>query len=442
MVRAILGTHLARRHPDVGFPPSDPNALVEAWTLSQGLEKVSQAHGEQALRQAAQDYVALWARTFRTLVRHLRGRPERAIALFASEVYPYLRGDRLAARVEAARPGQARILLQADLPASYLAGLVESFVRLSGASAQAVPEGKGFFLVTYRLEGRDWLARLAQAVAVQRLHLVLCAVLASTLGIALAVRLGVAVIPWRLAAIIVGAIAVQLGANALHDLRHAHPAGPLNLRTPNRRALLLQSRVGYAVASGCGVALAIAAPAVVLFAIVGLAVSTLFGHLKNVGWGPLLAGIIYGPLVVEGALHAAAPGLTDHLTHLWFALVSIPAGALAAAILYIDDLADRPLDEAGGLRTLLVRLPRRRHLAGYAALLIGAIAALAAAAVHLGSPMPFIVVTLAAAALFLVLMVQRNLDDPRGLAPARFGTVVLHVATTAALVVAILGVAP
>ncbi|MES2154021.1 MAG: prenyltransferase [bacterium] len=441
LVRSILGTHVARRHPDAGAPGSDPNSLVEAWTLSESLAKVQAARGEQAVRQLAADYVALWARTFRTLVRHLRGRPERAISLFASEVYPYLRGDRLAARVEAHRPGEARILLQSDLPDAYLAGLVESFVGLSGAQAHAKPEGNGQFVVYYRLEGRDRLVRLAQVVAAQRLHLVLCAVLSAAVGIALAVRLAGPVVPWRIAAILLGAVAVQLGANALHDLRHPHASGPLNLKVPNRRALLWQSRLGYAVASVCGVALAIQAPVVVLFAVAGLALSTAFGHLKNIGWGPLLAGIIYGPLVAEGALHAAAPGIADHWMHLAYAAATIPTGALAAAVLYADDLADRPLDEAGGSRTLLVRLPRRRHLAGYASLVLGAIAALAGTAFILGARVPFMIAGLGIGAILLVGLVQRNLDDPRGLAPVRFGTLVLHVAVTAVLCLAILGVA-
>lgn len=458
MVRSILGAHLARRHPGLPgptVPAADPNDLVDAWTLAENLRRLQDHGGDEALRRAAEDYVGLWARTFRTLVSHLRGRPERALALFAEEVYPFLRGDRLAARVEATQAGQARVVLQGDLPAPYLAGLLEAFIGLSGAQVRAtstVPasglaplltaQAAAHFSVTWRLEGFDRLARVAQGMATQRLHLLACAALAAAVGVAFAIRLAGAVEAWRAAAILLGALTAQMGANALHDLRHAHPAGPLDLRAADRRATLWQARLGYGIATLCGATLAVASPIVVAFAAVGLGLSLAFGHLKNVGWGPLLAGVIDGPLIALGALFAAAPILLVEPTAWAVAAATVPMGALAAAVLYVDDLADKPLDEAGGLRTLLVRLPRRRHLIGYAALVLGGIATLGSVIAGLGQWMPFATAGLATGAALLIVLVHRNLDDPRGLAPVRFGTLVLHLAASGVLLLAAVGAVP
>ncbi|MEA3191052.1 MAG: UbiA prenyltransferase family [Thermoplasmata archaeon] len=422
-MRAILVGHLARASRD------DPNALLPAARFAEA----AAGRGDAALRDAAADYVRLWARTFKTLVRHLRGRPERAISLFAAEVYPFLRGDRLAARVEAASPGQARLRLLQDLPDAYTAGLLEAFVGLSGAEVHAKPLGGGLWEVHHRVAAADRLAHFMEAVASARWHLVSATLLACSLGLALAWSLGAAVEPWRAGAIVAGAVAAQIGANALHDLRHAHPAGPLAVRVADRRLLRRQAMAGYGLATLLGALLAVAAPAVVLFAAAGLALSLSFGALRNHGWGPAVVAAIYGPLMVGGALHAAAPELGLRLE---LVPVTLPVGVLAAATLYVDDLADRPLDEAGGQRTLLVRLPRRRHVAGFAALALGAAALAAWILAARAPPLMWAAAPLAVAAAALVALVRRHADDPHGLAPARLGTQALHAATALLLVAA------
>lgn len=456
-VRAILGIH-ARHRLGVGpapaapglLPDGDPNTLVEARPLRDALDRLCREKGdggEATLRGLAADYVALWARTFRTLVVHLRGRPERALALFAEEVYPFLCGDRLAARVESVEAGRARLLLAHDLPDAYLAGLVESFVRLSRARAVCTVLGKGAggavqLEVRYRVEGADRVARLTQHLASLRIPLLAAAFLSALLGISMAYREVGALQPWRVLAVLVGAVAAQGAANALHDLRNPHPAGPLGPVRMGRRALRATVYGGYAAAGALGLLLAVQAPVVVLFAAAGLVVSVLFGKFRNQGYGPLLAGLTYGPLVTEGALHGVAPGAADHLAHLAYALLSVPLGALAAAILYLDDLADRPLDEAGGQRTLVVRLPRRRHLAGYAVLVGGAMLLLLGALYVLAPATTLLAAILGPAAIALAVSVHNHIDDPHGLGPARLGTLALHIAASALLALAILGVLP
>ena len=149
-VRAILGRHAGASLPGGA---SDPTLLVPASVLRRRLEGLPDA--EQ--RRLAHDYVALWRRTFRTLANHLRGRPGRALALFAEEVYPFLRGDRRAARVERRAAREARVLLADDLPAPYLCGLLEGFVGLSGASVVARADGAGAFTVAFRVAAADYM---------------------------------------------------------------------------------------------------------------------------------------------------------------------------------------------------------------------------------------------------------------------------------------------
>lgn len=444
-MRSILGIHFGRLHPNA-MPAiaSDPNLLMESWTLAEGLRQVAALKGEAALREAAADYVALWARTFGTLVRQLRGRPERAVALFAEEFYPFLRGDRLAARVESAQPGKARLLLLADLPESYLAGLLEAFVRLSGARTSVTSVGAGRFEVSYRVAPVDRLASTAQQMAILRIPLVLAAALACLLGLAMAARDSATPLPWlRVAAVLVGGVAAQLGSNAWHDLRHPHPAGPLRLLAPSRRQSLWQARAGYAVAAACGLYIARSAPVILAFAAAGIAVSFLFGHLRSRGWGPLLAGITYGPLMAGGAYHAFIPLDLSPAMALPRLAPAFALGLSAAALLHLDDLADRPLDEAGGARTLAVRLPRTRQALVFDALVLTAVLAacgpilIPLLALHGADwlrpgiwlvPLPFLLW-----AAGLAHIVHGHLDDPAGLAPARVGMLVFHTVLAAVL---------
>src|SRR5205823_4731692 len=149
------------------------------------------------------------------------------------------------------------------------------------------------------------------------------------------------------------------------------------------------------------------------------------------GYGPLLAGITYGPLMAAGAFAAVAPAGLAPLLRAGPLLAMLPLGAFAAALLYLDDLADRPLDEAGGQRTLLVRLPRRIHLAGYALLLAGGAGTLLLALNRLAPAAQPLAVALALPAAALCVQVRRHLDDPHRLGPARLGTLALLVAGAA-----------
>lgn len=426
------------REPALPASLPDPNALLPAHDLA----AVLAARGPAEQRRLAADYAALWARTFRTLVTHLRGRPERALALFADEAYPFLRGDRLAARVADAGHRRATLLLAGGLPDAYLCGLVEGFVTLSGASATATAVAPGRIDVVYQVAPADRVARLAQHASALRLNLVLAALLAATLGIALADAQHAALPTWRVATVLGGVAAAQLAANALHALRHGHPAGPLAPLRTGRPALLTQLLGAGLLAAVAAGMLAASTPLVLLFAAGGVGAGFLYAPLRDRGLGPIVILGLYGPLLVEGALHSFAVG-AQHVDHLALVPWTLVPGALAAASLYVDDLADAPLDEAGGKRTLAVRLPRRLQGLVYAGLIGLAFLPLLLLLTRIRfGPSPLVALpalALALGALALIVRVRTGLGDPRRLAPARLGTQALHAAATLGLAVLLAG---
>lgn len=421
-MRAILGRHA---QPDAAGRAGDPTLLVPAGTLRRALEPLA----GPAQRALAHDYVRLWARTFRTLARHLRGRPERALALFAEEVYPFLRGDRRAARVERLGAHEARVLLPADLPAEYHAGLLEAFVGLSGARAVARPEGGAgseAFAVAFRVAPGDRLARAAQSLAALRVPLLLCAVLSAAVGVAFgAAAAGEADLPLA-GAVVLGVLAAQAGANALHDLRRpaAGPFHPVRLGRPALRAIAAGA---YAAAAACG-ALAVAAsgPLLLAFVAAGLALGLLYARVRGQGLGPAVAGLTFGALVPAGAAYAMDGDLASSLVA---AGLAAPLGLMAAALLLLDNMADRPLDEAGGQRTLAVRLGGAHQATAFAGLVACALAWLAATSWPWFSPFPMAAAALLALpAGWLAVRVARNADDPRALGAARLAALLLLLA--------------
>lgn len=429
-VRAILGRHAAGPAHAASAAPAapaagaraDPTLLVPASALRQAL--AARTAPEQ--RALARDYAALWARTFRTLARHLRGRPERALALFAEEIYPFLRGDRRAARVERVAGREARVLLPPDLPEAYHCGLLEGFVGLSGARARARHEGAGSFAVSYEVGPGDRLARGAQVVTALRLPLLACALLSALTAVALAATTE----GWdaRLAvAILVGVVAAQLGANTLHDLRRpaGSPLAPVGLA---RAVLRAANTLAYAAAAACAALIAWwSGPGILVFAAIGLLLGVAYARFRASGLGPLVAGVTYGLLIPAGALYAFEPAfLASPVVAPLFAL---PLGLMATALLLLDNIADRPLDEAGGQRTLAVRLGSHAQAKAFILLVALALAWLPLTAWPWLTPLPFVLVALLLVpAAWLAHRVWTRADDPRALAAPRLAVFMLLVA--------------
>lgn len=427
-VRAVLWKHLASREARDDPSGADPTAFLPVHGFATALSNQKRRHGAESLRDAGRDYARLWARTFPVLVQHLRGRPERSMALFCDEVYPYLRGQARAARLEGVEPGRARLLLASDLDPDYMCGLLEGFVGLSGAEGVARPTGPERFEVRFRIHPSDRFARAVQTISGLRIPLLATAVAAAILGL----RLSAGGEWLAVGAVLLGTLGAQLAANGLHDRRFPRLRGTLDVE---------DTRLGPRVRMLSGYAVAVAATAflvwqgrtgVLAFAALGAILSLSYPLVRDQGLGPILAGAIHGPLIVLGSMYA----VTGSVPLTWPPVVaSMAPGALVAAMLFVDDLADRPLDVAGGKRTMAVRLPNAMHAIGFQTLLVIALAGAASAAWLTTGPRVAgaLAVAFLAFPILLGRMVARNLDDPRRLAPARAGTLAYHLALTTAL---------
>ena len=177
-----------------------------------------------------------------------------------------------------------------------------------------------------------------------------------------------------------GALAIQIGTNFANDVFDAEQGadGP--------------DRIGPLRAVSAGL---ITAGAMKRAMIAAFAVATAFGvYLACVGGWPVvaigLASIVSGIAYTGGPWPLGYHGLGDLFVMIFFGLVAVcgtayvqiaavpclaiwaavPVGALATAIIVVNNLRDREQDARSGKRTLAVRLGRRGALAEYALLLV------------------------------------------------------------------------
>jgi 1,4-dihydroxy-2-naphthoate octaprenyltransferase len=174
---------------------------------------------------------------------------------------------------------------------------------------------------------------------------------------------------------LIGAIAIQIGTNFANDVFDYQKGADTAARLGPPRAAQLGLLTPGALYAGIGVAFAVAfAAGVYLVAIGGWPIVI-------IGLASLLSGLAYtggpyplgyhglGDLFVMAFFGFVAVGGTtfvqlDRVPALaWWA--ALPVGALATAILVVNNVRDRETDVLAGKRTLAVRLGRRGALAEY-----------------------------------------------------------------------------
>jgi 1,4-dihydroxy-2-naphthoate octaprenyltransferase len=195
---------------------------------------------------------------------------------------------------------------------------------------------------------------------------------------------------WRIVAALVVSLALQVGVNYANDysdgVRGTDDArvGPVRLVAGGLappRAVKRAALIAFAVAAVAGLAIALATSLWLL--VVGAAAIAAawfytggpkpYGYL---GMGELFVFVFFGLVATVGTSYAAVERVTGLSVVLGCAV-----GALACALLVINNLRDIPTDREVGKRTLAVRLgdaPTRRL---YVVLLAGAFALLVVAAV-------------------------------------------------------------
>jgi 1,4-dihydroxy-2-naphthoate polyprenyltransferase len=176
-----------------------------------------------------------------------------------------------------------------------------------------------------------------------------------------------------------GALAIQIGTNFANDVFDAERGadgpdriGPVRAVAAGlvpARAMKQAMIVAFAVAALLGVyLLGVAGWPVAAIGIAAIASGIAYTGgpypLGYHGLGDVFVLVFFGLVAVCGTAFVqlgSVPGLA-----VWAAL---PVGALATAILVVNNLRDRATDARAGKRTLAVRLGRRAALVEYAALL-------------------------------------------------------------------------
>lgn len=218
-----------------------------------------------------------------------------------------------------------------------------------------------------------------------------------TLGLGVVpVLVGVAaaghVIVWRVGAALVVAAGLQIGVNFANDyfdgvrgVDTQERMGPPRLvasgaATPH--AVLGAALVSLGLAAVCGLALALATSPVLILVVGALALvaAVLYSGgprpYAGLGLGELMVFLFFGLMATCGSAYVMVE--TVPAAAWWGGVVM---GLLAVAALVANNLRDIPTDEAGGKRTLAVRLGDRWTRMLYRACIVGAFATIVAGVV-------------------------------------------------------------
>jgi 1,4-dihydroxy-2-naphthoate octaprenyltransferase len=181
-------------------------------------------------------------------------------------------------------------------------------------------------------------------------------------------------------AALTGALLLQIGCNLANDLYDFQKGadGPDRLGPPRALASGLLTAhhiqsgllVSFGAALLCGIYLTtVAGPAIVVVGLLSIAAAIGYTGgpfpLGYHGLGDLVVLVFFGFVAVCGTAFVEL-GRVPALA-VW---ASVPVGALATAVLVVNNLRDRATDARAGKRTLAVRLGRRGSIVEYA-LLVG-----------------------------------------------------------------------
>ncbi len=192
-------------------------------------------------------------------------------------------------------------------------------------------------------------------------------------------------IVWRLVAALVVAAGLQIGVNFANDyfdgvrgVDTAERIGPPRLTASGAvspRAVLTAALVCLGLAAVSGLALALATTPALILVVGALALGAALLYsggprpYAGLGLGELMVFLFFGLLATCGSAYVMVE--TVPAAAWWGGAVM---GFLAVAVLVANNLRDIPTDEAGGKRTLAVRLGDRRTRLLYRACVVAAFA--------------------------------------------------------------------
>ncbi|MFO0602774.1 MAG: 1,4-dihydroxy-2-naphthoate polyprenyltransferase [Polyangiales bacterium] len=208
---------------------------------------------------------------------------------------------------------------------------------------------------------------------------------------------GAAGVRWgALTAALLGAVFIQIGTNLANDVfdheKGADTAERLGPTRVTQAGLLTAAEVrrGMVVAFGLAVAagaylVAVGGPVIVAIGLASIASGIAYTGgpypLGYNGLGDVFVFVFFGLVAVCGTAFVAT-GALPMLA--W--LAAVPVGALATAVLVVNNVRDRSTDVRAGKRTLVVRFGRAFGVAEYAGLWLLAAGATAGMAAWLRTP--------------------------------------------------------
>ena len=254
---------------------------------------------------------------------------------------------------------------------------------------------------------------------------------------------------WFLLALL-GGVLIHLGLNMVNDLfDDASGADEANVTpTPfsggsrviqyglvSRRAVVVASVACYAAGIAIGLGLAVARGwGLLAIGAVGVVISLAYSapplKLVHRGLGEVTTAVGFGPVTALGTYYVCAQRFSAEALY-----ASLPVALFIALILYVNEIPDRAGDAVVGKRTLPVRWPKERVIAGYA---VGA--ALAYVLVIVGVVVGIMPVWTLLALLTVPMArsvhhgLQRHYDRPYELMPAMQSNIALHLVTGLLLV--------
>jgi 1,4-dihydroxy-2-naphthoate octaprenyltransferase len=388
--------------------------------------------------------VERWESMFHNLARQLQGRPQKMMELFCTEVHPYFLNDPGASAIVLSAPDHFILRLDNGLLEAFKTGLIRGFCDIVGADAEIEKVGEEYHVRWSVREATPVPSRWALFVNATRLPFLTASVIPVLVATAIAWRDG----PLDLlnfALTFLGAALFHLAANVTNDyFDHRSGADAANL-TPTpfsggsrliQRGLFSphQTRNLALVCYGLGISIGLLLVMRVgwelaVFGAAGFLVGLLYTappfRLVHRGLGELLVGFGFGPVVLLGAYWVQ----TQHLT-VEALSASLPIGMLVAAILYVNEIPDRPWDARAGKNTLLVRMNKTWAIRGYA-LLLGATYASLLAGVIAGwlAPATLLALLTLPLALSAYRTIRKHFGFPYRLIPANATTIFVHLLT-------------
>jgi 1,4-dihydroxy-2-naphthoate polyprenyltransferase len=242
--------------------------------------------------------------------------------------------------------------------------------------------------------------------------------------VAAAISFSIGPVRWvPLAVALVAALLIQIATNFANDAfdfqrgaddgdRVGPPrAAQAGLLTP--RALKIGMAVAFALAAGLGAYLAyVVGPVIIAIGVVSILAGIAYTGgplpLAYSGLGDVFVFLFFGFVAVVGATYVGS----GHAPRLAF-LAAIPVGALATAVLVVNNIRDVETDTRAKKRTLVVRFGRTFGVRLYFALLIVAFAMPGVlVAMHLASPWVLLSLAAVPRALRVATKVVFNTDGP------------------------------